>query len=274
MTIHELCVDFGVDDRSQIRMPDSTMRPKVREWLRSQGVRFVSSLRLVELEGLANGRLALSVALKHSDINNWRREVEGTPAKPVEIEAEVTPAPEAPKPAAGPQDQKVAEAAKVLQDLFGGKQEPALNEAEIRRIAKDAAVKPGSARPLEVKRWDNVVKPIGVQHFMFPLLLKAIEAELHVALVGPAGTGKTTAGEKVAEALGLNFHIQSFCRQTTKSDLLGFKDAHGNYQTTPFRRWFQDGGVFIGDEWDAGNENANLIVNASYTQLDEVTIST
>jgi len=61
----------------------------------------------------------------------------------------------------------------------------------------------------------------------------------------------------------MQFEIMSFCRMSTKSDLLGFIDAGGNYRTTPFRRAFETGKVFCGDEFDAGNENVNVVINSA-----------
>lgn len=251
-TLEDVLKALEVDRREDAVVKTKDQRTIVKRWERDQGVpsEIVNKAWYADHTRLVRDQTAVDHAKTCSSIEEFR----GEAPKPVE------PAP-APVNVADDESAKL-KAAKEFLDLLNTPKTPALPEEEIRRIAADEAKKHGSARPLEVRRWDGTIKPIGVQHRMFPLLLKCVEAEVHTALVGPAGTGKTTAGEKVAEALGFDFHIQSFCRQTTKSDLLGFKDAHGNYQTTPFRRWFEDGGVFIGDEWDAGNENSNLIVNA------------
>ena len=81
-------------------------------------------------------------------------------------------------------------------------------------------------------------------------------------LVGPAGGGKTTTGEKVAEILDLKFYPMSVGPQTTKSDLLGFIDAAGNYHTTPLREAFEHGGLLLLDEVDAANAGVLTIINA------------
>lgn len=82
-------------------------------------------------------------------------------------------------------------------------------------------------------------------------------------MIGPAGSGKTTAGEKIAEALDVNFYPQSVGAQTTKSDLLGFIDGNGNYRSTIFREAYENGGVFLLDELDSGNPNTITILNAA-----------
>jgi flagellar biosynthesis GTPase FlhF len=49
------------------------------------------------------------------------------------------------------------------------------------------------------------------QHYKFPLLLAAVASDVDaVALVGPAGTGKTTAAANVAAVLKRSFEATSF----------------------------------------------------------------
>jgi cobaltochelatase CobS len=50
-------------------------------------------------------------------------------------------------------------------------------------------------------------KTIGIQHFQFPQLLKILSTKLNVYMVGPAGSGKTTAAIHCAKALGVEFHF-------------------------------------------------------------------
>jgi hypothetical protein len=45
-----------------------------------------------------------------------------------------------------------------------------------------------------------------MMHHKFPLLAAAVAQRVNVMLVGPAGSGKTTACEQVAKALGLDFY--------------------------------------------------------------------
>ena len=156
--------------------------------------------------------------------------------------------------------QKLAEALALLKVSAG------VDEEAVRKIAAEEASKvtaPERVVVIDKRAKEERRADVGVQHYAFPLLLKALEAGLHVALVGPAGTGKTTAAHAVSKALGLDYEAQSFCATTTKSDLLGFVDANGNYRDTSFRRAFVNGGVWLGDEFDAGNANANVVINAA-----------
>ncbi len=72
---------------------------------------------------------------------------------------------------------------------------------------------------------------------------------------------KSHNAEACADALGLDFYSMSVGEQSTKSDILGFIDANGNYRTTAFRKAFSEGGLFLLDEVDAGNPNVLLSIN-------------
>jgi len=104
---------------------------------------------------------------------------------------------------------------------------------------------------------------MGIQHYKFPLLLKvAGEARIVTMLVGPAGGGKTTAGEKLAEAFGLPFYMSSVGEETSKSDLIGYMTGSGDYCPTFLRTAYEHGGVYLMDEVDAANANVLTIINA------------
>lgn len=120
-----------------------------------------------------------------------------------------------------------------------------------------------STRVIEVKANKKSKKMDGVMHRNFENLLKTVNAGLPVLMVGPAGTGKTHSAALVAEALSLDFFSISVGSQTSKSDLAGYMSATGNYVETAFRRAYEDGGVFLLDEADAGNSNVLILLNAA-----------
>lgn len=107
-----------------------------------------------------------------------------------------------------------------------------------------------------------VAKPAGREHYKFPLLNAAVRAGVDgIALVGPAGTGKTTAARRVAALLGRPFEAVSFGPTTSKADLFGFIDAGGTYRDTGLVRAAKTGGVFLGDELDAGHPGVAVGLN-------------
>lgn len=138
--------------------------------------------------------------------------------------------------------------------------DPGIDEDEVRRIVREEIPAPptirihvGGADPIEIAR----------QHERFPLLLQTLACGLNVLLVGPAGTGKTSAARAAAQALGLEFRCLSVGPQTSKSDLLGFVDAGGTYRESMFVSTYRDGGVFLLDEMDAGNAGVLTVLNAA-----------
>lgn len=116
---------------------------------------------------------------------------------------------------------------------------------------------------IEIVRTDDVKVELGRQHYAFKKILNAVSQRVHLMLVGAAGSGKTTCAHNVADALGLKFYAMSVGQQTTKSDIFGFVDAHSNYKRTQFRDAFENGGVFLFDEIDAGNAGVLTAINAA-----------
>lgn len=100
-----------------------------------------------------------------------------------------------------------------------------------------------------------------IMHHKFPLLAAAVAARVNVMLVGPAGSGKTTAAVKAAQALGLPFYGTGAINSEYK--LTGFIDAQGRIVSTAFRQAFEHGGLFLFDEIDASLPGALLAFNAA-----------
>lgn len=102
-------------------------------------------------------------------------------------------------------------------------------------------------------------------HKKFITILKVLQSakrmSKNIMLVGPAGSSKSTLVRQVAEALKVEFYPVSVGPQTTKSDLLGFISAKGEYITTPLRQAFENGGVLLLDEFDTANPSVVTILN-------------
>ena len=134
-------------------------------------------------------------------------------------------------------------------------------EKFIQTTANDPFLPAKAPRVIEVKTPKGKRKKI--THVQFDDLVKAIQSNLPILIVGMPGTGKTSSVEQVAELLELSFNAISVGIQTTKSDILGFMDAMGKYKQTGFRDAFENGGVFLMDEVDAGNPNVLIVVNSA-----------
>lgn len=103
--------------------------------------------------------------------------------------------------------------------------------------------------------------PLGMVHRDTPRIIKMLAAGVNVYLHGPAGSGKTTAGRKCAEAFGLPFYFAA--KVESEYMLLGFKDARGETVRTQFREAYEHGGVFLFDEMDGSSAAAIVALNAA-----------
>ena len=108
---------------------------------------------------------------------------------------------------------------------------------------------------------ENNIKDLGVQHFQFEKLLKYVQTKNNIFLVGSAGSGKTTAAENVAKALGVKYYFTGAIVSEYK--LTGFIDAQGRIVNTEFRKAYEHGGLFLFDEIDASFPQAILAFNAA-----------
>lgn len=102
---------------------------------------------------------------------------------------------------------------------------------------------------------DNVLDP------NFENILHLVAAHENVYLYGPAGSGKNTIAEQIAEALGVEFYYQNTL--VTKFDVSGYKNAQGEYEETPFYKAWKNGGLFFADELDNSTAEAIIALNAA-----------
>lgn len=115
---------------------------------------------------------------------------------------------------------------------------------------------------VELKKDDTVIQlPDAPRHFLFPEILQAVFQDIPVALIGPAGSGKSTLCEQVAEALSLKYYLQNSVTGT--HELAGYMDAYGKYQTTAFRTAFEKGGLVLIDEVDTSDAGALKWLNTA-----------
>lgn len=130
-------------------------------------------------------------------------------------------------------------------------------------IAAEVKKVQGAWQRFEIATHDKVHKIEGLAHKAFPKLLRAVSARtrhdkgaLNIWLYGPAGTGKSTAARKLAEAFSMPFHTNG--PVGSQWDIRGFTDAQGRIVETAFRRAWEGGGVYCWDEGD-GSAPAALI---------------
>ena len=118
-----------------------------------------------------------------------------------------------------------------------------------------------AAKPVE-KPPVSALPAVGVRHANYAALLRALRSGNNVWLYGPPGTGKTTAGEQVAQDLGLKLYPVSCGPQTGEAKLTGYSDAHGRAVRTAIREAFEHGGLLLIDEIDAASPAVLVTINS------------
>lgn len=123
-----------------------------------------------------------------------------------------------------------------------------------------------SEAPLSIKMGSVEAPKTKIVHSAFLKVLKILQSQKriqkNIMFVGEAGSGKTHLANSLAEALNLKFYPMSVGLQTTKSDLLGFINAHGQYVTSPVREAFEKGGILLLDEFDSAHAGVVTIINS------------
>lgn len=100
---------------------------------------------------------------------------------------------------------------------------------------------------------------------------KSSQDALYPMLVGPAGSGKTTAARNVSIILfgessieDGKFGMMSLNEESERSEGFGFISPIDRvYKSTDFRKIYEHGGVFLLDEVDAANANTLTALNAA-----------
>lgn len=171
----------------------------------------------------------------------------------------------APVPKQAPHNPDIAaQVANALAPILAGMQTPApaIDEAQIVELIKKHGAKPATVKiDLTTPEGVKIDHDETLMHHAFPALMAAVNAGVNVMLVGPAGSGKTTAAEKAAELLETPFYFTGAL--DTKYGLTGFIDAQGRVIETPFVKAYRDGGLFLFDEIDGSVAGAILSFNAA-----------
>ena len=223
-----------------------------RQWLKLKGVSSVTvdSLQMSELNAIW---LDLSDSLLSDILAGKLPNSQAVQAQEARVEAEEKPKAQA----SGVTLSDAQTLLDILNKAKGGKAE--LDEAKVIELIKLHS----QAQPVRVEYKDkhSGEHKQALAHKTFTKLLKAVSSGDNIWLVGPAGTGKTTAAEQVASVLGLEFHFNGALDSEHK--LLGFIDAQGRIVSRPFRKAWTEGGVYLFDEVDASLPQALLAFNAA-----------
>jgi AAA domain (dynein-related subfamily) len=157
----------------------------------------------------------------------------------------------------------LATLASALNGFIRPERDETVNREAVEAIVDERLANHAKVTRVEVKLPNGKVRKVDGQHKLFPKLLRLLALRENVWIVGPAGSGKSTAAHAAADALGIAYGAISVCSQTPVSALLGYMDANGQYVETEFYRRYKDGGVFNIDEIDKGNANVIAVLNSA-----------
>ena len=143
-------------------------------------------------------------------------------------------------------------------------------------FAKQAVREAAEKRaPIVIKEGPATRRVKGVLPPEFKRMVELASARIPIMLVGPAGCGKTYLCEKLSEALDMEFADQSCSEGMSESVFNGLLlpiGAGGEFKhvVSPFMDRYENGGVMLLDEIDAGDPNLftyinKAVANSSYT---------
>lgn len=143
-----------------------------------------------------------------------------------------------------------------------GKKEAAAEVESLKKQLEEAKnAGTGSVINVVVDGKKTTTKTESVLDPNFENILHLVAAHENVYLYGPAGSGKNTIAEQIAEALGVEFYYQNTL--VTKFDVSGYKNAQGEFEETPFYKAWKNGGLFFADELDNSTAEAIIALNAA-----------
>lgn len=159
----------------------------------------------------------------------------------------------------------------ILESVSGNR--PAINAAKMLRqgIPTEALLHalaldwPEEARqrygikPYDVTQFTNGPVPEN-RHSAYAYVRKVMNARVPVALIGPAGTFKSTLCKQIAEDLGLDYGFVPMTAGATPGWIVGAYTLDG-YRTRSAMECYQNGGVFVFEEMDAADPNMLLVAN-------------
>jgi energy-coupling factor transporter ATP-binding protein EcfA2 len=108
-------------------------------------------------------------------------------------------------------------------------------------------------------------------HNELPKLISFLQLFKQAMIVGPTGSGKSTLAKQAAEAMQLRYGSFSCNMEASKSELVGFANLTG-YITSQFLDFYENGGVFLIDEYDAMSPSIAVVLNAAFDRTGQISV--
>ena len=163
--------------------------------------------------------------------------------------------------------------AQGLEDM-GFKASPSVSQESIATLVQESvqaamAQYHGPVSTIRIETSDaDPVTVTGHVPTWFARLCKLHAARVPALLVGPAGSGKTTAAAKLAEVAGVPFYRLSMAAGTDESEFTGRLLPTGDnmkfeYCLSLLTKAYTEGGVFLADDIDLADPNLLGLMNAA-----------
>lgn len=163
--------------------------------------------------------------------------------------------------------QIVAQARKVI-EIASLAMDKAIRTENIQQVKEQAEIIKQQSKAVESFSGGIVVQmpQTAQKHQMFDCIFNDIKQNISPMLIGPAGSGKSTVLQQCADAMMLEYYPLSVNGQTSEYQIVGYKNANGDYIRSAFRDAYEYGGLFSFEEIDAGNPNVLTVMNNALSQ--------
>lgn len=191
----------------------------------------------------------------------------------------------------------LSEASKLIHDHINAMQSSALNSVEVacqqkikkreeemasyqKNFVATVADRFEKAVERESKKFQTIAVKIGnrkankikgVVPEVFPRLIQLAQARKNILVVGPSGCGKTHVASQMADAMNLKYGSQSCSAGVSESAFSGWLMPTGNngrfdHVMSVFLDIYENGGIFLFDEFDASDANVAVFLNQALAQ--------
>lgn len=139
---------------------------------------------------------------------------------------------------------------------------PELDLDAVKRMVREAIDERVPA-PVIIRLPEGREAEIPAAHHLLPELVQAVALRFNVMLVGPAGSGKTTAAQQAAQVSDLAYFEKTMGPATSQWDLVGYLSPDGKYVPGALREPYENGGLLFLDEIDNSNPQTLTPLNGA-----------
>ena len=109
------------------------------------------------------------------------------------------------------------------------------------------------------------------KHEQLPKMVTFLQLFKQAMIVGPSGSGKSTMAKQAADVMGLRYGAFSCNLEASKSELVGFANIDG-YVESSFLDFYENGGVFLVDEYDSMSPSIAVVLNAAFDRTGMIAV--